>query len=149
MESRSRLPWCCYWYFVNHSAPNRNMNASRFSFFTTAMLSSGAVAVVVFANTPEDASAWMIRLFWLGLCISVWSWIALILSAISNSSGRVMISALFITIGAMAIIVLLRSGQSDLRLLGGVIFATLLGAISALRFRRLYGSTGTNQTSGA
>ena len=125
------------------------MSISRFSFFATAMLSSGAVAVVVFANTPEDASAWIIRLFWLGLCLAIWSWTALILSAISNSSGRIMISALFITIGAMAIIVLLRSGQNNLRLLGGVIFATLLGAISALRFRRLYGSTGTNQASGA
>ena len=124
------------------------MSISRFSFFATAMLSSGAVAVVVFANTPEDASAWIIRLFWLWLFLAIWSWAALILSAISNSSGRIMISALFITIGAMAIIVLLRSGQNNLRLLGGVIFATLLGAISALRFRRLYGSTGTNQTSG-
>ena len=102
-------------------------------------VAAAALGVVVIANEPATAPVALKVLFWAALATAGWGLAATVLLAVRCNLPQAAWSGLILSAGFMATLTTLRGGSDGNRLLGGIVFATLL--LAFVVWYRLRGRT--------
>jgi len=85
-----------------------------------------AVAVVVFASTPQEAQLGLIRLLWIAIFLSIWGAVATVLLLVRQSMAQAIWVGLWPALAGVGILLAQQRGMMSRQLLLGTVLATLV-----------------------
>jgi hypothetical protein len=92
--------------------------------------SAAALAIVIVGQTPSTADTALKAVVWVALILTVWGALTTLLLLSRVSLPAAVGAGITTTSGAVALAMLWRAGHHDFRLLGAVLFATLVVSVS-------------------
>ena len=94
-----------------------------------AAASAAALAVVIVGQTPSTADAPLKVIVWIALSLMVWGVLTTLLLWMRIALPKAVGAGIMMTTGSVVILLLWRRGHHDMRLLGAVLFATLIASV--------------------
>ena len=91
-----------------------------------ALVATASVAVVVTTVVPQEADVRVLILFWVALGVGTWAALTTVLLWCRMNLTQAVWVGCICAVGLLGVLLAVRAGYSDRRLLGGLIFATLL-----------------------